>query len=395
MSLDESTLTVAGGLVTLSSGVFTLVFWWQDRTAWPAFWWGSASSGSGCCILLLAFHAVLPFVVTDVILPLIFNLCAVLVFVAARIFNRGSTNRYPIAVGLAVWLTLQMVTGACTQVKFAIALSMGVSAGLDAAAAFEFWLGRSEVLRGRTPLIVILCVHAVALALTALQVASTTSYEAVPAVNWLGVIHFVGLVYALGVTLFLTTMLKERSAGAYKAAALVDPLTGLPNRRAFMDQAKRVFDRSTHDATPIALLAFDLDRFKRVNDTFGHATGDTVLQTFASVLSATLRATNIIGRLGGEEFVAIIPGASDQAAVAIANRIRDCFQREGEFVNGQRIGATVSVGVTTTAGQPCLLADILANADAALYRAKEAGRNRVVLAPSASCGDPINVVRIA
>jgi diguanylate cyclase (GGDEF)-like protein len=218
----------------------------------------------------------------------------------------------------------------------------------------------------------------------------------VPPIGWLGLIHFVGLVYAIGVTLFLTAMLKERSAGSYKLAALVDPLTGLKNRRAFLDQAQRVLDRGCRDATPVALLAFDLDGFKHVNDRFGHAAGDQVLQIFARVLAGVLRTTNIIARIGGEEFVAIVPGASDQAAVAIANRIREAFQRDAEFVNGQRVGGTVSVGVASTGGRACLVADLLAKADAALYRGKNAGRNRVVPAEAIPLGDPVsNVVRIA
>ena len=396
MPLDESTLTFAGGLVTLSSGGFMLVYWSQDRAAWSAFWWAVASCGLGCAILLLAFHAVLPVAVAEIIVPMLLDICAALVFVAARVFNRGSINPYFVAAGIAVWITLQMVTAVYAGQQFAVALSPGVSAGLDAAAAREFWLGRGEGLRGRTPLIGILSLHATALLLTAVQLVVATTYTVMPSINWLGVIHFVGLVYAIGVTLFLTAMLKERSAGAYKLAALVDPLTGLANRRAFMDQAKRVFDRSGQDERPVALLAFDLDGFKRINDAFGHATGDAVLQVFAGVLSSALRTTNILARMGGEEFVAVVPGVGDQAAVAIANRIRDAFQREAEFINGQRVGATVSVGVAMTAGRVCLVADMLASADSALYRAKAAGRNRVVLAAiDPSGGSSGNVVRIA
>jgi diguanylate cyclase (GGDEF)-like protein len=121
-----------------------------------------------------------------------------------------------------------------------------------------------------------------------------------------------------------------------------------------------------------------------------------VLCAFADVLSATLRPNNIVARVGGEEFLAMVPGAGDQAAVAIASRICEAFQKVGQFIGGQKIEATVSAGVATTGGQTRSVADMLASADAALYRAKSAGRNRVALAGAEPDGSSHgNVIRIA
>jgi len=191
-------------------------------------------------------------------------------------------------------------------------------------------------------------------------------------------------------------MLNERSEAMHKAASLIDPLTGLPNRRAFMDRAERLFDRSDREEKPISLLAFDLDRFKEINDAFGHPTGDQVLRTFADVLSRTLRPADIAGRIGGEEFVAALPGCGSEAALAIARRIRGTFQDNARFMNGQRVGATVSVGVATTPTHGRGVAEIIASADGALYQAKNLGRNRVMLADANSRDpDPAVVVKIA
>ena len=396
MSLDATTLTFAGGFVTFLGGLFLLAYWWQDRAAWAAFWWALANCGLGTGITLLALRSVLPFYVSNITAPLLLDLCAVLAFVAARVFNRGSIDPYRVVASVAAWVTLLIITGIFTREQFAAALGVGISGGLYAAAAVEFWLGRTEKLPGRKSIMGILASFSISLFLLALQFATASKYSPAASMSLLGVINFVGFLYALGVTTFLIIMLKGRNEEKYRISALVDPLTGLGNRRAFMDRAQRMFDRHGHDASPVALLAFDLDRFKRINDTFGHATGDQVLRVFADVLSSALRSSNIVARIGGEEFVAVVPGASDEAAVAIAGRIANAFQNAAQFLDGQKVEATVSAGVATNGGRMCNVADVLASADGALYQAKNAGRNRVVLAG----GEPValpadNVIRIA
>jgi diguanylate cyclase (GGDEF)-like protein len=239
-------------------------------------------------------------------------------------------------------------------------------------------------------------VYSVSMFMLALQFAKASKYSPSPSMTLLGAINLVGLLYALGVTTSLVIMLKDRNEEKYRISSLVDPLTGLANRRAFMDQAQRMFDRYGHDASPVALLAFDLDRFKRINDSFGHATGDRVLCIFADVLSSALRSSDIGARIGGEEFVAVVPGVSDVAAVAIASRIANAFQNAAQFLDGQKIEATVSVGVATNGGRMCNVADVVASADGALYQAKNAGRNQVVLAGGESGAlTANNVIRIA
>ena len=129
---------------------------------------------------------------------------------------------------------------------------------------------------------------------------------------------------------------------------------------------------------PVTALVFDLDRFKAINDQHGHATGDAVLQVFAKVARETLRATDIVGRLGGEEFVALLPSTALEAAVA-AERVRAALAATSIVTNGRSIAATVSIGIAS--GPPTAAIDMLiARADQALYRAKENGRNRVEVA---------------
>jgi diguanylate cyclase (GGDEF)-like protein len=129
---------------------------------------------------------------------------------------------------------------------------------------------------------------------------------------------------------------------------------------------------------PVSVLVFDLDHFKAINDKSGHATGDAMLQLFAKIARETLRATDIVGRLGGEEFVALLPSTAAEAAVA-AERVRAAFAVASISREGRRIAATVSIGVAS--GSPGTAIDLLiTRADDALYRAKGNGRNRVEIA---------------
>ena len=129
---------------------------------------------------------------------------------------------------------------------------------------------------------------------------------------------------------------------------------------------------------------FDLDHFKSINDTFGHAIGDKALHLFAATASASMRACDIVGRFGGEEFVALLPGTIADAKV-VAERVRKAFQTAGATVAGCDLNATVSVGAAS--GRPGTdIVALLAAADAALYRAKANGRNRVEAAGIGDAG---------
>lgn len=209
-------------------------------------------------------------------------------------------------------------------------------------------------------------------------------------------VNFVGLIFSAGGAISLVTMSKERSEAGFKAAALVDPLTGLANRRAFMDRAQRMLDHSLRDSSPFSLLAFDLDRFKSVNDRFGHPMGDQLLRVFADTVARATRPTDVAGRMGGEEFVIAMQNCSLEDATLAAQRIRARFQDDGRFVSGLSISGTVSVGVAVMPDHGDTLAVLIASADRALYRAKNSGRNRVVVASCVPGGlGSENVVRIA
>ncbi|MGA9334048.1 MAG: PAS domain S-box protein [Rudaea sp.] len=171
-------------------------------------------------------------------------------------------------------------------------------------------------------------------------------------------------------------------------AAECDSMTGLTNRRGFMDRLDRALARSCDQQSMLAVMYLDIDHFKHINDTHGHAVGDAILKTFAERLSAALRPSNIIGRLGGDEFAVIIEGVrrpqyASAAAAKIVIAMRRPIVLEQEQVT---LSITSSVGVTLSANEsgmtPALLLD---RADKALYEAKAAGRNCYRVSPMVSC----------
>ena len=174
-------------------------------------------------------------------------------------------------------------------------------------------------------------------------------------------------------------MHKERADREAYELATTDSLTGVYNRRTFEELAEPQLSRARRARVPVSLLMLDLDHFKRVNDTHGHLAGDHVLAAFAGLVRTCLRKEDLLARYGGEEFVVLLPGTSESAAAALAERIREHVASATLRAAGREVRITVSVGLTSEAGDklPPLEA-MLARADEALYAAKAKGRNRVV-----------------
>jgi diguanylate cyclase (GGDEF)-like protein len=393
MNLDVSTITFAGGVVSLAGGLILLMTWLGDRAVRAALWWAASNCCLGIGVIGLALHHLAPAFATQIVTPLLLNAAAALAWTAARIFNRGAVKAGAAVVASVALIAPLLIAAVCADPHLAAGLVAATSGALYVAAAIEFWLARAESLRGRTPMIALLGLETIALWLASVAYFSSPS-SSPPPIGLFGVIHFVGLVYAVGSAALPVMMLRERSEAQQRTAALIDPLTGLPNRRAFVERAQRLFDRALADEAPVSLLAFDLDGFKGINDAFGHPTGDHVLRVFADTLSKTLRPADVAARIGGEEFVAALPDCSVEAALAIARRIGAAFQNEARFVDGRKVTATVSVGVAAAGPPDASLAETMAKADHALYQAKNLGRNRVVLA-GAGESEPSPVVRIA
>lgn len=189
---------------------------------------------------------------------------------------------------------------------------------------------------------------------------------------------FAGVVVAatLGVYWMVVQLLQRELV----RSATLDALTGLLNRQAFLDEFGREASRSARGGGNFSLAIFDLDRFKALNDLHGHPAGDAALRLVAGAMRGCLRRHDVLGRLGGEEFALLMPGAKKEEALAVAERIRTEVEQVKFAQKGERIGLSLSGGIATRGQDGEDWDALFAAADRALYQAKHAGRNRMVAA---------------
>ena len=378
MTLDFGTLSAAGGLVAFVSGLL-LVFAWRQYDGGGAALRLSLSHLLGAsAIMLLAFGTL-----EDAALPML----AQPVFVLAAFFALSSILAFekrdkPLLLLLTasfcfvplVWLT--MTDGYADLVRI---LQLATSSTLYVVSAWLLWRSSLEKLSAKLPLAAIFLLHGL---MNYIGLAETVLRESLPSgvpsfSQWYGLIHIESMVYFIGTALFMVALLKERSEARHKSASRTDPLTGLPNRRAFFDACDRMVEHCRRTGTPCAVLAIDLDRFKAVNDTFGHAVGDRVLQKFANATREQLRPFDVVGRIGGEEFAVLLPRTHSREGAEIARRLKEAFSASAHEVDGHEVRATLSIGVAVVLGVEATVGEALERADAALYRAKLNGRDRV------------------
>ena len=192
---------------------------------------------------------------------------------------------------------------------------------------------------------------------------------------WVTVFSIELVLYAIGTVFVIFMLVSDRAVTVHKTAASIDPLSGMFNRRGFAEACSRVIEREANAGRPVTVMIFDIDHFKSINDRFGHPAGDEILKLFSTVVVSNLRISDLSGRIGGEEFAALLP-CSLEEGVIVAERVREAFEFSGIVCEEGPVDTTVSIGV---AGGPAgtELEVLLAAADTALYQAKRSGRNRV------------------
>jgi diguanylate cyclase (GGDEF)-like protein len=195
-------------------------------------------------------------------------------------------------------------------------------------------------------------------------------------VAFLGLMMIAVALFLIGGAVVFNVRRLRASEALLREESRTDPLTSLPNRRYLLEAARHQLAHAARHQLPIAVLVLDVDGFKKINDTSGHAGGDRVLAMLSRRLRGTIREEDTIGRFGGDEFVAILPGADSRDAGQVAERCRRTVEEAEIVLPDGRRRVTVSVGIAVCVGGPILTPEeIIACADEALYRAKEGGRN--------------------
>ena len=380
--LDLPTLFAVTFFVTVVGGLLLLFTFLQNRNTPALALWGTGYlvGATGAALIGGAGAGI----------PNAWSVCAANALVCgayafmwsgARSFEGRRVSIALLVAGPAIWIVAFQFDGFAQSMTARIGLVSTISATYALLSACELWYARDRDLISRWPTLLLVIGHAgfllARIAFAPTLAASTMSgHTESTAVT---VIAFEALFAAFCLPFLRVAMSKERAEFEQRKAALTDSLTGVANRRAFFDHGNPLLEGATAERRPVALLLFDLDRFKEINDSAGHQAGDRVLQAFCDLVGASIRPGDLFGRLGGEEFAYLLVDASMAQALHAAERLRRDFAAISfpHLV----VNPTVSVGVAMASEAGRSLSTLLALADRALYRAKADGRNRVAPAP--------------
>jgi diguanylate cyclase (GGDEF)-like protein len=379
MHLDVQTLSVVTVFVTALLGALLLFAGVQNRSVRSLMWWGAAHIIGAFGLSLVALRGIVPsFLSIDLANALVLFSYG-LIWGGARVFDGRKVNVVHLLIAPALWLTVCRFPLLADNFNIRVVVASTMMATLAAMTAEEFWRGRDEPLMSRWPTVIVLLAHAAVLLarVPATLLTPILQDDSVTSGVSFALIAFGTLLFTVVTAFLLLNMTKERTELKHKIASLVDPLCGVANRRAFIDGARKLIKRQAGDGEPLAMLLFDLDFFKEVNDRFGHAVGDRVLQVFAETATRTLGNDVLFGRIGGEEFAALATVGDLGEGFAVADRVRRNFAATAHRFGDEKLSPSVSVGVTLGSDPRVAVDTLLAAADRCLYRAKARGRNRV------------------
>ena len=379
MVLDLPTLFVIAVLASAVASLLLLLSWLQHRSVAALALWATAFMIGAVGVGLIAARGDIPDIWSITIANAMIATAYGIMWGGARNFDGRPTPMFPVLAGAAIWLLACQVEAFYANQYARTALMSAIVVTYSVLTAWEFWRGRNEGLMSRIPIVAFLLAHA---AIVVVRIPFSGSLSLALAsqqirVGWWTFIIFEAVFFSFCAAYLLGGIAKERVVLRYKHASLIDPLTGVGNRRDFLERGKKLLHRAAFDRRPAALLLFDLDKFKGINDAFGHHAGDRVLIAFCEVATAALRPGDLFGRLGGEEFAALLPQASLDSGLGVAERVRAKFETTALDLGSNKLTATVSVGVAVSVGQDRDLGALLVAADRALYRAKTTGRNRI------------------
>src|ERR1700722_4594185 len=392
--LDLPTLLAVTFFVTVIGGLLLLFAFLQNRNTPALALWGSGYLIGAAGAALLVAPSGLPNAWS--VCGANALICAAYAFMwsGARSFEGRRVPIVVLAAGPAIWIAAFQLGGAAQSMAAAVSLVSAITAIYALSAAGELWFARDRDLISLWPTLVLVVGHAgfllARIMFAQALAASAASGRAQSAI--VTVFAFEALFAAFCLPFLRVAMSKERAELEQRKAALTDSLTGVANRRAFLDGGERLLARTIADRRPAALLLFDLHRFKEVNDTAGHEAGDVLLRAFALLVAGSVRPGDLFSRVGGEEFACLLPNVSMEEALRIGERLRVAFGLMR--FPGVAPCATVSVGIAMTTGACRTLPALLATAGRALYRAKAEGRNRVAPAPLVMVETRANAARL-
>jgi len=385
LGLHTGTLALSVSLIAALLAVGNLVVWRQTREK-AMLWWAAGS-------VTIAAAAAIPQMRASAVLLgyLLIALTLCFYWIGIQSFQRRTLRmaRMALAAGICAAVFLGFAAGGPASDYYRVSIVAVLIASLSAACAYELLTQHRSVARDASRFVGVL------FSLNGLIFVLFSQYTPPPDADASALPDSLHLAtYAAVLTLVIgwnfgfVMMVMQRYLDLAIELATHDDLTGVLNRRAFGDRALQHLKLAERSGSTLSVLAMDLDHFKRVNDAYGHQAGDTVLREFVRIAQSCLRFPDQLGRVGGEEFVALLPATRAPGALIVAERLRQTLATTAIRHGNQPIHVSVSIGVAQYDSRRHDLDTLLEAADTALYGAKHRGRNCVELAPCAGDSFP-------
>ncbi|MFJ2340931.1 GGDEF domain-containing protein [Pseudomonas protegens] len=378
MALHIPTLLVVSVFIFFLMSLLTFHAWLRETRERPLAYLGGMMLLAAVGVVLVSLRDTGMDFVPKILGNVVLLLSAGLNWTAMRVFAGRRPHVQGLLAGAGIWLILCVVPAFYQSMPVRVSVYSLLAAAYGVLTLLEFWRSRQQLEVAYMPAVVLTLLHTTYYIVRALIDQGVAMDQALKGygagVPLFSFMLFESMLYVIGIAYVTLCMVKERVELRFKAAAFCDALTGIGNRRAFMVNGERMLIECQRRGSPMALLLCDLDHFKRLNDAYGHQTGDQVLVAFSQVLAETLGTKDVYARIGGEEFACLLAATDEQAAVTVAERVRQAFARLPLLEPGL---LSVSIGVVSSETRGYDLPRLLSLADEALYDAKHQGRNRV------------------
>lgn len=386
MTFDIRTLLVAATLATAFSAAARVLLWWMHRGIPGLAHWAWAGVFSVPALIFIAFHDLMPHAVALSLAQILVALALTLAWDGFRLFVGRPRLTVKHWAGLSLIVFIGLAVGyASDSLTVRASFNTAIVAVLSALIARELFLAAERKDTAVRLTAWVYALNGVFFAFRSVMVAIHGDAGVISATLnpdgraafamfwWLGM--------TLAITLGMILMTSQRLKRELDHQVSHDPLTGSLNRRAFSLIASKELARAQRTGQPLSMIMLDLDNFKQVNDHLGHGVGDQVLCRFVAVANELLRGEDVFCRFGGEEFVVLLPGATADQALAVAERLRRVYAEEASGIDG---GKSLSFPLTVSAGVSQwrdgeAIDSLLQRVDLGLYRAKRLGRNRSLL----------------
>jgi diguanylate cyclase (GGDEF)-like protein len=371
-----STLSAITVFTPALAGCLLLLSWLQHRRVTALALWGSGFiTASVATTLIIVLRGTIPNFWSIIVGNALLAAAHGMLWSGARKFDGKNVSILLALVGVLLWLVACSIGPIYARPEARATVMAAIGIVYTLLAVLELWRERGDDV-WRWPIIVLLLAHAAAIPIH-IPLAGALIRPDPSDVDLLTFSIFEGAFVCICTAYLFGGLAKDRIAARYRRASLTDPLTGVSNRRGFFETGERLLKRARFARQPTALIMFDLDRFKSINDRYGHHTGDEVLTAFCRLATSQLRPNDLFGRIGGEEFAGLLPDTGHHDAIRLAERVRSAVETSSHAFGHDAIDLTVSVGVAIADKERPDLSVLMVSADKALYRAKTLGRNRV------------------